>query len=134
MIDAQRTERPDTFAFKTGDGAVGLLQTEAGEKDADKLTIRYRLERPDRATASERRYGHREPLFGQLLTFQRRIHQDDDRHRVLAGVASCRYRFNPCSLHGLTLSQRTSNRPGFSHREADAKSLAYSDHEWIDCF
>jgi hypothetical protein len=45
MIDAQLAERPDTFAFKTREGAVGLLQIEAAEKEAGKLTIRYRLER-----------------------------------------------------------------------------------------
>jgi hypothetical protein len=47
MIDHQLTERPDTFAFKTREGAVGLLQIEAAEKEAGKLTIRYRLERRD---------------------------------------------------------------------------------------
>ena len=44
MIDAQLAERPDTFAFKTREGAVGLLQIEAAEKEPGKLTIRYRLE------------------------------------------------------------------------------------------
>ncbi len=44
MIDAQVAERPDTFAFKTREGAVGLLQIGADEKEAGKPTIRYRLE------------------------------------------------------------------------------------------
>jgi hypothetical protein len=39
------TERPETFAFKTREGAIGLLQMEAAEKEAGKLTIRYRLGR-----------------------------------------------------------------------------------------
>jgi hypothetical protein len=45
--DAQLAERPDTFAFKTRESAVGLLQVEVTEKEAGKLTIRYRLERRD---------------------------------------------------------------------------------------
>ena len=44
MIDSQLTEKPDTFAFKTREGRVGLLQFEAPEKEPGKLTIRYRLE------------------------------------------------------------------------------------------
>jgi hypothetical protein len=47
IIDAQLAERPDTFAFKTREGALGLLQIEADEQEAGKLTIRYRLERWD---------------------------------------------------------------------------------------
>jgi hypothetical protein len=39
------TERPDTFAFQTREGTLGLLQMEPADKDAEKLTIRYRLER-----------------------------------------------------------------------------------------
>jgi RNA polymerase sigma factor (sigma-70 family) len=46
-IDEQLAERPDTFAFKTSEGVVGLLQFEQSEKEAGKLTIRYRIERPD---------------------------------------------------------------------------------------
>ncbi len=38
------TERPDTFAFQTREGSVGLLQMQADAKDQGKLTIRYRLE------------------------------------------------------------------------------------------
>jgi hypothetical protein len=41
------TERPDTFAFRTREGSVGLLQMEVIGKDPRKLTIRYRLERRD---------------------------------------------------------------------------------------
>jgi hypothetical protein len=37
-------ERPDTFAFQTREGAVGLLQMQTDAKDPGKLTIRYRLE------------------------------------------------------------------------------------------
>ncbi len=47
MIGADLRERPDTFIFKTREGAVGLLQLEAAEAEAGKLTIRYRLERRD---------------------------------------------------------------------------------------
>jgi hypothetical protein len=47
MIDVNLAEHPDTFAFKTREGTVGLLQMEAAERDAGKLTIRYRLERKD---------------------------------------------------------------------------------------
>jgi hypothetical protein len=43
-IDAQLAERPDTFAFKTREGTVGLLQLEAPGTQSGKLTIRYRLE------------------------------------------------------------------------------------------
>ncbi len=45
--DAQLAELPDTFAFKTREGAVGLLQVEATEQEAGKLIIRYRLERSE---------------------------------------------------------------------------------------
>ncbi len=47
MFDTNLRERPDTFAFKTREGVVGLLQMEAAEKESGKLTIRYRLERRD---------------------------------------------------------------------------------------
>jgi hypothetical protein len=40
-------EHPDTFAFRTREGTLGLLQMEAAGKDAGELTIRYRLERRD---------------------------------------------------------------------------------------
>ena len=43
MIDAQLAERPDTFAFKTPKGTVGLLQIEAAKEDEGKLTVRYRI-------------------------------------------------------------------------------------------
>ncbi len=46
-IDAHLVERPDTFAFKTRGGDVGLLQLEAAANETGKLTIRYRLERRD---------------------------------------------------------------------------------------
>ncbi|QEH34565.1 ECF RNA polymerase sigma factor SigE [Aquisphaera giovannonii] len=46
------TEHPDTFAFQTREGSVGLLQMQADAKAPGKLTIRYRLqahaERSDR--------------------------------------------------------------------------------------
>ncbi len=41
------TERPDTFAFRTREGTLGLLQMQADPKDPSKLTIRYRLEARD---------------------------------------------------------------------------------------
>ena len=41
MIDSQLTEKPDTFAFKTREGRVGLLQFKAPGKKPGKLTIRY---------------------------------------------------------------------------------------------
>jgi hypothetical protein len=44
MIDAQLAEHPDTFAFKTRAGAVGLLQIDAAQEDTGKLTIRYRFD------------------------------------------------------------------------------------------
>jgi hypothetical protein len=44
IIDAQLAERPDRFAVKTREGAMGLLQIKADEKEAGKPTIRYRLE------------------------------------------------------------------------------------------
>ncbi len=43
MIDAQLAERPDTFAFKTRQGTVGLLQIEADETGGGKLKVRYRV-------------------------------------------------------------------------------------------
>lgn len=46
-VDARLAEKPDTFAFKTPEGLVGLLQVEASEHGAGKLSIRYRLERAD---------------------------------------------------------------------------------------
>jgi hypothetical protein len=47
MIDSHLAERPDTFAFKTRGGVVGLLQIEAAGKEDRGLTVRYRLERRD---------------------------------------------------------------------------------------
>jgi hypothetical protein len=47
MLRTHLTERPDSFAFKTGEGSVGLLQVEADKKQPGKLTIRYRRERSD---------------------------------------------------------------------------------------
>jgi hypothetical protein len=45
MMDANRLrERPDTFAFRTREGALGLLQMQADAKERGKLAIRYRLE------------------------------------------------------------------------------------------
>ena len=38
-------ERPDTYAFKTRAGTVGLLQFEPAEKEPGEITIRYKLER-----------------------------------------------------------------------------------------
>ena len=58
MIDAQLAERPDTFAFRTREGTVGLLQMEAAEKEAGKLTIRYRLE-----AATDRRVGSSQRVY-----------------------------------------------------------------------
>jgi len=37
------TERPDTFAFRTREGTLGLLQMQADPKEPSQLTIRYRL-------------------------------------------------------------------------------------------
>ncbi len=37
-------ERPDTYAFKTRAGTVGLLQFEPSENEAGEMTIRYKLE------------------------------------------------------------------------------------------
>jgi RNA polymerase sigma factor (sigma-70 family) len=47
MIDSNLVERPDTFAFQTREGVVGLLQLEARGKEERTLTIRYRLGRQD---------------------------------------------------------------------------------------
>jgi hypothetical protein len=52
MIDSNLVERPDTFAFQTREGVVGLLQVEAGGKEERRLTIRYRLERQGRPPGS----------------------------------------------------------------------------------
>jgi hypothetical protein len=46
-IDNYLVERPDTFAFKTREGTVGLLQIEVADIEAGKLGVRYRLERQD---------------------------------------------------------------------------------------
>jgi hypothetical protein len=47
MIDPQLRERPDSFAFKTREDVVGVLQIEMADQQAGKLTIRYRLEERD---------------------------------------------------------------------------------------
>jgi hypothetical protein len=54
MIDPYVTERPDTFAFKTREGTVGLLQVEAADRESGKLKIRYRLERRDSSRETTR--------------------------------------------------------------------------------
>ncbi len=46
-VDRQLAEKPDTFAFKTHEGVVGVLQIEPSQAEEGKLTIRYRIERPD---------------------------------------------------------------------------------------
>lgn len=38
-------ECPDTFAFKTRAGMIGLLQFEQDKKETGKLTVRYKVER-----------------------------------------------------------------------------------------
>jgi hypothetical protein len=45
MLDENLKDRPDTFAFKTREGGVGLLQLTETEKTPGTLTIRYRLQR-----------------------------------------------------------------------------------------
>ena len=47
MSDASLSLHPDTFAFRTADRSVGLLQFEEKETGSGKLTIRYRLRRAD---------------------------------------------------------------------------------------
>ena len=47
MVGTHLTERPDTFAFRTREGTVGLLQMQADPKEPAWLTIRYRLEPRD---------------------------------------------------------------------------------------
>jgi hypothetical protein len=46
-VDARLAERPDTFAFKTAEGSVGMLQVEPAAERAGSLKIRYRIEHPD---------------------------------------------------------------------------------------
>jgi RNA polymerase sigma factor (sigma-70 family) len=46
-LDNGLTERPDTFAFKTAEGRVGVLQIEPAPDSAGSLKIRYRIEHPD---------------------------------------------------------------------------------------
>ena len=46
-MNAHLAERPDTFAFRTREGTVGLLQMEAVGEHPGQLTIRYRLGRRD---------------------------------------------------------------------------------------
>jgi RNA polymerase sigma factor (sigma-70 family) len=46
-VDASLAERPDTFAFKTREGIVGLLQVEPSAVDKGSITMRYRIERPE---------------------------------------------------------------------------------------
>jgi RNA polymerase sigma factor (sigma-70 family) len=46
-VDNRLAERPDTFAFKTREGIVGLLQIEPAPDRAGSLRIRYRTERWD---------------------------------------------------------------------------------------
>ena len=50
-IGVSLAEHPDTFAFKTREGTVGLLQIETVENEPGKLSVRYRLERRDRIPA-----------------------------------------------------------------------------------
>ena len=45
--DTQLAERADTFAFKTREGLVGSLQFEQSGGEAEKPTMRYRIEQLD---------------------------------------------------------------------------------------
>jgi hypothetical protein len=44
LNDENLVERPDSFAFKTREGTVGLLQFEPAQREVGNLTIRYKLE------------------------------------------------------------------------------------------
>jgi hypothetical protein len=47
IFDNYLVERPNTFAIKTREGTVGLLQIEVADVEAGKLGVRYRLEPRD---------------------------------------------------------------------------------------